>query len=116
MISLISAIGRNNELGKGNDLLWKLPADMEHFKKITSLHTVLMGRKTFESIGHPLPNRRNIVITRDVNYRKEGIEIAHHLSEHWIWLETIKKKYLLSVVEICIHRRCRLPTNFISLT
>ena len=81
MISLISAIGRNNELGKGNDLLWKLPADMEHFKKITSLHTVLMGRKTFESIGHPLPNRRNIVITRDVNYRKEGIEIAHSLSE-----------------------------------
>lgn len=80
MISLIAAIGRNNELGKGNDLLWKMPADMEHFKKITSLHTVLMGRKTFESIGRPLPNRRNIVITRDVNYKKEGVEITHSLS------------------------------------
>jgi dihydrofolate reductase len=90
MISLIAAIGRNNELGKENTLLWKLPADMEYFKRITSLHAVLMGRKTFESlgrsptgepIGRPLPNRRNIVITRDVNYKKEGIEIAHSLSE-----------------------------------
>jgi dihydrofolate reductase len=81
MISLIAAIGRNNELGKGNTLLWKLPADMQHFVKITSLHTVIMGRKTFESIGKPLPNRRNIVITRDANYKKEGIEIVHSLSE-----------------------------------
>ena len=81
MISLIAAIGRNNELGKGNTLLWKLPADMQHFVKITSLHTVIMGRKTFESIGKPLPNRKNIVITRDANYKKEGVEIAHSLSE-----------------------------------
>jgi dihydrofolate reductase len=81
MISLIAAIGRNNELGKGNTLLWKLPADMEHFKKITLLHTVLMGRKTFESIGKPLPNRKNIVITRDANYKKGGVEIAHSLSD-----------------------------------
>ena len=71
MISLIAAIGRNNELGKGNNLLWKLPADMRHFIQITTLHSVVMGRKTFESlgrsptgepIGRPLPNRRNIVI------------------------------------------------------
>jgi len=81
MISLIAAIGVNNELGKGNTLLWKLPADMQHFIKITSLHTVIMGRKTFESIGRPLPNRKNIVITRDVNYKKEGILVAHSLSE-----------------------------------
>ena len=81
MISLIAAIGKNNELGKNNTLLWKLSADMEHFKKITTLHVVIMGRKTFESIGKPLPNRRNIVITRDVNYKKEGVDIAHSLSE-----------------------------------
>ena len=81
IISLIAAVGRNNELGKDNTLLWKLPADMEHFKKITSLHPVIMGRKTFESIGRPLPNRRNIVITRDVKYKKEGVEVAHSLSE-----------------------------------
>lgn len=81
MISLIAAIGKNNELGKNNTLLWHLPADMKHFKDITTLHTVVMGRKTFESIGRPLPNRRNIVITRDVNYKKEGVEVVHSLSE-----------------------------------
>jgi dihydrofolate reductase len=81
MISLIAAIGKNNELGKGNTLLWKLPADMERFKKITSLHTIIMGRKTFESIGRPLPNRRNIIITRDVNYKNGDVEVAHSLSE-----------------------------------
>ncbi len=81
MISLIAAIGKNNEIGKGNTLLWHLPADMKHFKEITSLHAVIMGRKTFESVGKPLPNRRNIVITRDANYKKEGVEIVHSLSE-----------------------------------
>lgn len=80
MISLVAAIGKNNELGKGNQLLWKLPADMKHFIKITTLHPVIMGRKTFESIGRPLPNRRNIVITRDVSYKHEGVEIAHSLA------------------------------------
>jgi len=81
MISIIAAIGKNNELGKKNDLLFKLPADMKHFKEITSGHPVIMGRKTFESIGKILPNRRNIVITRDSNYKKENIEIAHSLND-----------------------------------
>lgn len=81
MISLIAAIGKNNELGKGNTLLWSMPADMKHFRETTALHAVVMGRKTFESIGKPLPNRRNVVITRDVNYKKEGVEIVHSLAE-----------------------------------
>ncbi len=81
MISLIAAIGKNNELGKGNDLLWKLPADMQHFIKTTSGHPVIMGRKTFESIGKALPNRRNIIITRDKNYKKDGAEVVHSLPE-----------------------------------
>lgn len=81
MISLIAAIGKNNELGKGNTLLWKLPADMQFFIKKTSGHPVIMGRKTFESIGRPLPKRRNIVITRDLNYKKDGIEVVHSLEE-----------------------------------
>ncbi len=89
MISLIAAIGKNNELGKGNTLLWSMPADMKHFIKTTSAHAVVMGRKTFESlgrsptgepIGKPLPNRRNVVITRDVNYKKEGVEVVHSLA------------------------------------
>jgi len=81
MISSIAAIGKNREIGYQNKLLWNLPDDLKHFKKITEGHTVIMGRKTFESIGRPLPNRRNIIITRDENFQAEGCEIAHSLEE-----------------------------------
>jgi dihydrofolate reductase len=80
MISLIAAIGKNNELGKGNTLLWSMPADMKHFRETTALHAVVMGRKTFESIGKALPNRRNVVITRDVKYKKENVEVVPSLA------------------------------------
>lgn len=80
MISVIAAIGKNNELGKKNQLLWNLPADLKHFKEITSGHTVIMGQKTFESIGRPLPNRRNIVLTRD-NFNRDGVEISDSLEK-----------------------------------
>lgn len=81
ILSIISAIGKNNELGLNNKLLWDLPRDMQHFRGTTSGHPVIMGRKTFESIGRPLPNRRNVVITRDVSYVKEGVEVVHSLPE-----------------------------------
>lgn len=80
-LSLIAGIGKNNELGYKNMLLWDLPRDMKYFRTTTSGHPVIMGRKTFESIGRPLPNRRNIVITRDTEYKKNGIEIVHSLEE-----------------------------------
>ncbi len=80
-ISIIAAIGKKNELGKGNQLLWHLPDDLKHFKELTSGHTVVMGRKTFESIGKPLPNRRNIVITRDTNYKQDGVQVVHSIEE-----------------------------------
>jgi dihydrofolate reductase len=63
MISIIAVIGKNRELGKDNHLLWNIPSDLKRFRDITNSHPVIMGRKTFESIGHPLPNRTNIVIT-----------------------------------------------------
>lgn len=81
MISIIAGIGKNNELGKGNALLWHLPADLAYFKKITSGHTVIMGRKTFESIGKPLPNRQNIVITRDASFSHEGVLVENSLDQ-----------------------------------
>ncbi|MDQ5971158.1 MAG: dihydrofolate reductase [Patescibacteria group bacterium] len=81
ILSLIAGIGKNNELGLGNALLWDLPRDMKHFRETTSGHPVIMGRKTFESIGKPLPKRRNIVITRDNSYMKDGIEVANSLEE-----------------------------------
>ncbi len=81
MISLIAAIGKNNELGKNNALVWSMPTDLKYFREKTSGHPVIMGRKTYEAIGHPMPKRRNIIITRDVDYKKEGIEVVHSLEE-----------------------------------
>jgi dihydrofolate reductase len=81
MISLIAAIGKNNELGKNNTLVWSMPTDLKYFRQTTSGHPVIMGRKTFESIGRPMPNRRNIIITRDSNYKKDGIEVVNSLEE-----------------------------------
>lgn len=81
MISLIAAIGKNNELGKGNELLWHMPADMKHFKETTSGHSVIMGRKTYESIGRALPNRQNIVVTRNKDFSVEGVEIVNSIPE-----------------------------------
>ncbi|MDR2087325.1 MAG: dihydrofolate reductase [Dysgonamonadaceae bacterium] len=76
LISIIAALGRNSEIGKGNNLLCHLPADLKHFKEITSGHTVIMGRKTFESLPNgALPNRRNIVLSRDKNRKFEGAEV-----------------------------------------
>ncbi len=68
MISIIAVIGKNRELGCGNKLLWKLPEDLKHFKKLTMGHTIIMGRKTLESIGHTLPGRFNIVVTKQPDY------------------------------------------------
>lgn len=81
MISIIAAIGKNNELGKKNTLLWDLPVDMKHFRETTRGHTVIMGQKTFESIGRPLPNRRNIVVTREDSFQAEGVEISKSLED-----------------------------------
>ena len=81
MITVIAAIAANNALGKDNDLIWHLPADLKRFKKVTTGHYILMGRNTFESIGRPLPNRTTIIITRNKNYFKEGCLIANSLEQ-----------------------------------
>ena len=81
MITIIAAIGNNNELGKDNDLIWHLPADLKRFKKVTTGHTIVMGRNTFESIGKPLPNRRSVIITRNKDYQQEGCVVVHSLEE-----------------------------------
>ena len=78
---MIAAMGKNNVIGIDNSLPWKLPADMKRFKQITSGKPVIMGRKTFESIGRPLPNRKNIILTRDKNYSVEGCIIVTSVEE-----------------------------------
>lgn len=79
MLAAIAAMDENRVIGKANQLPWHLPADLKHFKEITSGHTILMGRKTYESIGRPLPNRRNIVMTRDAHYQAPGCEVVTSL-------------------------------------
>jgi len=74
ILSMIVATADNNIIGKDNDMPWHLPADLAYFKKVTLGKPIIMGRKTFESIGRPLPGRRNIVISRDESYQAEGID------------------------------------------
>jgi dihydrofolate reductase len=81
MVSIIAAIGDNRELGKNNALLWHIPQDLKRFKTLTTGHTVIMGRKTYESIGKSLPNRTNIIITKDKEFTAPGCIIAHSLDE-----------------------------------
>ncbi len=80
-VSMIAAIGKNNELGKNNDLIWHFSEDMKFFKKTTTGNTVVMGRKTFESLPHALPNRRNVVITANKEYVAEGAEVANSIEQ-----------------------------------
>ncbi len=82
MISIIAAIASGNRaLGKDNNLIYKIPEDLKRFKELTSGHIIIMGRKTFESIGKALPNRTNIVVTHDPNFSGENVVVTHSLDE-----------------------------------
>lgn len=81
MISFVVAMDDNRAIGKDNDLPWYLPNDLKHFKKTTMGKPIVMGRKTYESIGKPLPGRENIVVTRDKSYKAEGTTIVHSVNE-----------------------------------
>jgi dihydrofolate reductase len=80
-LTIVVATDLNNGIGIRNTLPWHLPEDLAHFKRTTSGHAILMGRKTFESIGRPLPNRRNIVITRNTEWQHAGVETAASLQD-----------------------------------
>lgn len=83
VVKLIGMVAMTAErvIGIGNDLPWHLPEDLKLFKQTTSGHPIVMGRKTYESIGRPLPNRQNIVITRDLGWSAEGVEVVHSAEE-----------------------------------
>ncbi|MES2828020.1 MAG: dihydrofolate reductase [Bacteroidota bacterium] len=81
IVTIVVAIAENNAIGKGNELLWHLPKDLKHFKEITKGHTIIMGRKTFDSIKKPLPHRRNIVITRKTDLEIEGAEVVNTIEK-----------------------------------
>jgi len=80
-IALLAAVARNGTIGRDNQLLVRLPEDLKRFKRLTLGHPMIMGRKTYESIGRPLPGRRSIVVTRNTTWQAEGVETAHSLDD-----------------------------------
>lgn len=81
IISMIAAAGENDTLGKKGKLLWHLPNDLKRFKRLTLGHPIIMGRKTFETLPHPLPKRTNIVVTRQEDYKAKGCIVTHSIKE-----------------------------------
>ena len=81
MLSIIVAKAKNNIIGKDNNMVWHLPGDLKHFKKLTTGHTIIMGRKTFESLGKPLPNRKHIIFSQNPDFKvnDENVEVIHSL-------------------------------------
>jgi dihydrofolate reductase len=81
LISLIVAAAQNGVIGRDNQLIWHLPDDLKQFKRLTTGHPIIMGRKTFDSIGKPLPNRTSIVITRNQDWQFEGVIVVNSVNE-----------------------------------
>ncbi|PLT34952.1 dihydrofolate reductase [Bacillus sp. V5-8f] len=81
MISLLVAMDENRVIGKDNKLPWHLPADLQYFKNVTMGHPIVMGRKTFESIGRILPGRENVIVTRNIEFRPEGVSVLNSIDE-----------------------------------
>ncbi len=99
MISIIVAIAENGVIGDKNDLLWHISEDLKHFKAITTGHPVIMGRKTYESLGRPLPNRRNVVITRQA-LEIEGCEVVHSLEEAFALFSPDEEVFVIGGAQI----------------
>ena len=113
IVSAVVATALNNAIGKSNQLLWHLPADLKHFKDITSGYTVIMGRKTFDSIGKPLPRRRNIVVTRQA-IQIEGCEVVNSVEAALALCADEKEVFIVGGAEIY---KLALPfTNRVYLT
>lgn len=115
-LSAIVAMAENRTIGKQNRLPWHLPADLRHFKKLTTGHPILMGRKTYESIGKPLPNRTNIILTRNPTYLAPGCEIVTTLDEA---MQTAKHHHATEVFVIGgaeIYRQLLPQINHLYLT
>ncbi|MDT0295795.1 dihydrofolate reductase [Mesonia ostreae] len=100
MLTIIAAVGENNELGKDNDLVWHLPDDFKRFKKLTTGHCIIMGRKTFESFPKPLPNRTHIVLTRDKKYKNDACTVVHHIEDALAFAADDEQPFIIGGGEI----------------
>lgn len=115
-ISAILAMSENRVIGNHNQLPWRLPADLRHFKAITSGHPILMGRKTFESIGRPLPNRLNIILTRDKRYLAEGCEVVSSIEDAMKRAEATGSEEIFIIGGAEIYRQLLPQTECIYMT
>ncbi|KLT65585.1 dihydrofolate reductase [Pedobacter sp. BMA] len=115
LLCIAVATGENFEIGKNNQLLWHMPADLKFFKQTTTGHTVIMGRKTFDSVGRPLPNRRNIVITRDRQLKIDHVEVVNSLDEA-LELTADEEKSVFVVGGAEIYRQALPKTDILYLT
>ena len=101
ILSIIVAVGENNEIGYKNGLLWRLPADLKRFRELTTGHTVVMGRKTFESLPNgPLPNRKNVVISRNPQFTHPDCLVFSSLEEAFFKLSSEKEVYVIGGSQI----------------
>lgn len=115
-IAQIVAISENNAIGKDNDLIWRLPADLKHFKAITMGHCMLMGRKNYESIGRPLPGRTTIIVTRDKDYRQEGCHVVNTITDGLSLARKLEEKELMVIGGGEIYEQTLLYTDKVYLT
>lgn len=97
MLSIVVAKGRNNIIGNENKLIWSLPADMKRFKEITTNHVIIMGRKTFESLGRVLPNRKHIVFTQNPEFtvKDENVQVVHSMLEIKEYIDDKKENFVI---------------------
>lgn len=99
-LSAIVCMASNRVIGKENTLPWRLPADLQHFKSVTMSHPIIMGRKTYESVGRPLPGRRNIVVTRDTGYQADGCDVFHSLDDVFSAVQSEKEVFVIGGANI----------------
>jgi dihydrofolate reductase len=100
VVSLIAAHAHNRVIGKDNALPWRLPEDLRHFKSLTLGHPIIMGRKTWESLGRPLPGRENIVISRQANYAAAGAEVVGSIADALATVATSAEVFIIGGAEI----------------
>ena len=100
MISIIAALAENRVIGVNNTLPWRLPNDLKHFRRLTTGHAIILGRKNYESIGKPLPERTNIIITRNRDFRADGCLIAHSLDEALALAKNDREIFVIGGAEI----------------
>lgn len=96
-ISLIAAVAKNGVIGRQNDLPWHLPDDFAFFKRKTSHHPIIMGRKSLEALGKPLPNRTNIIITRNQDFKAQGVTVVHTLNDALTQARTVNQNEIFVI-------------------